>query len=510
MAIPASISSVSPAYCDALRSMQPIRHRVSLSHISVAPSRLYLARARPLQQHDTPIQFRRTMLARAMSTAVQELASEPPVRRGMIQLDKSLFSKSLEIWSIVVPAKDVVAIRSLIGSHSLQLAKISNVLKDERIDPSDRMLLTNAPSQDPPPERIQHVVQEHGLRLLSYLLTLDYDYWTADQILRAILPETVVEESPSGFAQTGHIAHMNLRDEYLPYKHLIGEVILSKSHRLETVVNKLDTIDNEFRVFKMEVIAGKPDFNVTISEEGCSFGFDFSKVYWNSRLQAEHRRLVASFAPLSVIVDAFAGVGPFAIPAAKKSCAVMASDLNPDSARYLRENAESNKVTERMRIDCKDGREYIKHAALDIWQHPFGPPPTKPAKRRTAERAPAAPISPFRPRRIVDHFVMNLPASALEFLDAYRGLYASIKEDTEYQTALIQQGRPLVHCYCFTKLEDAAAAEQDICERASLSLAYPVTPQMDDYRLVLVRAVAPHKDMYCLTFRIPAEVLHAQ
>jgi len=40
----------------------------------------------------------------------------------------------------------------------------------------------------------------------------------------------------------------------------------------------------------------------------------------------------------------FAGIGPFAIPAAKKGCFVYANDLNPASFNYLIENAKSNKV----------------------------------------------------------------------------------------------------------------------------------------------------------------------
>jgi tRNA (guanine37-N1)-methyltransferase len=44
------------------------------------------------------------------------------------------------------------------------------------------------------------------------------------------------------------------------------------------------------------------------------------------------------------VADVFAGVGPFALPAAKKGCAVLANDLNPESYKYLKINVDNNKV----------------------------------------------------------------------------------------------------------------------------------------------------------------------
>ena len=83
---------------------------------------------------------------------------------------------------------------------------------------------------------------------MQYPVELDYDYWTADEILHAFLPEDLKEGSPSGFAMTGHLgiysifmladypncdtAHVNLNDEYLPYKHIIGQLILDVSRQL--------------------------------------------------------------------------------------------------------------------------------------------------------------------------------------------------------------------------------------------------------------------------------------
>lgn len=48
----------------------------------------------------------------------------------------------------------------------------------------------------------------------------------------------------------------------------------------------------------------------------------------------------------------FAGIGPFAIPAALKGCAVYANDLNPQSTHYLAINSKLNKVRQ---FDTKNG-----------------------------------------------------------------------------------------------------------------------------------------------------------
>jgi tRNA (guanine37-N1)-methyltransferase len=111
----------------------------------------------------------------------------------------------------------------------------------------------------------------------------------------------------------------------------------------------------------MELLAGEPNYVVeqvrsshllcfliakhtTQSESECRFTFDFSRVYWNSRLHTEHARLVDMFQPQELVADVFAGVGPFALPAAKKGCAVLANDLNPESYKYLTLNIKDNRV----------------------------------------------------------------------------------------------------------------------------------------------------------------------
>ena len=148
-------------------------------------------------------------------------------------------------------------------------------------------------------------------------------------------------------------AHLNLRDRYLPYKRLIAEVILDKIQHVRTVINKVDVVGttSEYRTFQYELLMGDPDMNVELKEQGCMFRFDYSKVYWNSRLETEHRRLVEKFREGEAVCDVMAGVGPFAIPAGKRKVFVWANDLNPDSYASLKEGIKRNKVHIRNRDD---------------------------------------------------------------------------------------------------------------------------------------------------------------
>ena len=73
----------------------------------------------------------------------------------------------------------------------------------------------------------------------------------------------------------------------------------------------------------MEIIAGKNKYETVIKENGCKYSFDFSKVYWNSRLGTEHQRICDVIKENETICDLMSGVGPFAIPLAKhKKCIV--------------------------------------------------------------------------------------------------------------------------------------------------------------------------------------------
>lgn len=316
-----------------------------------------------------------------------------------------------------------------------------------------------------------------GCHLTWEDLEIGYDNWKADEILRAVLPEK--QEALTSFSRIGHILHVNLRDHLLPYKALIGEVLRDKVPNCRAVVNKVQTIDNTYRNFQLELICGEPDYKVEVKENGVIFEFDFSTVYWNSRLATEHERIIKLLQPGDVFYDIFAGVGPFSIPAGKKKCTVLANDLNPDSHKWLQHNAKRNKVTAAVTTFNKDGREFIRQDIrsdlLRVWNAPSKPD--------------AKPCSV--------HIAMNLPAMAVEFLDAFRGLFSAAELQTIDRPVM-----PTVHVYCFAKGDNPpdiarALAETHLGARFGANLE----------GVHFVRNVAPNKDMYRVSFHLTAELL---
>lgn len=219
-------------------------------------------------------------------------------------------------------------------------------------------------------------------------------------MLTRLLPKG--SEVPSSFEQVGHLIHLNIREDLLPYKYIIGQVLLDKVPSCKTVVNKVGKIDTVFRTFDMEVLAGEDNTVVSLKEEDCIFKFDYRKVYWNSRLQFEHTRLVNSFSPSDIIADMFCGIGPFVLPAAKKGCVVYGNDLNPECYRYLNENLELNKV---MSCDVPHGQLKKNVTTYNLDAREFI---TQIAKED----------------KPITQIVMNLPVSAELFCDVFRTCFS--------------------------------------------------------------------------------------
>ncbi|CEP18686.1 hypothetical protein [Parasitella parasitica] len=317
----------------------------------------------------------------------------PPQNRGMRVLDREAFRKVYTTLAIRVPNQLVKPLMIQLEDKLLNQPRISSVVSDGTRNDT-KLILLRLDIKDVKESFSQdklELIQPYDI--LNYEFQVDYDYWTTDQILYSVMPEGDAE-TPSSFATTGHIAHVNLRQENMPFKSLIAQVILDKNKKIKSVVNKTNQIDNTYRNFQMEVLAGDHNLITELKENDCKFKFDFSKVYWNSRLQAEHRRLVDIFKKGDYICDVMAGVGPFSIPAVKKGAVVYANDLNPASYESLCGNIQLNKIKQNIKTYNMDGRAFIKKAVHDL-------------------------SIETNNDRTFDHFIMNLPATAIEFLGIY-------------------------------------------------------------------------------------------
>ena len=224
------------------------------------------------------------------------------------------------------------------------------------------------------------------------------------KVLRAILPSNL--EVPSSYEQVGHIVHLNLDASLLPFKYVIGQVYLDKIPSCKTVVNKIGRILSPWRTFDMEVIAGEDNTVVEVKEGNCTFSFDYRKVYWNSRLHHEHRRLVNSFSNTDCVVDMFCGVGPFAIPAAKRGCHVYANDLNPSCIESLKRNCITNHVNS----------NYCNHHQVSDRVIPFQLDARDFISQLTSKQIP------------LHQIIMNLPVSAESFCDVFESCF-SVRAD---------------------------------------------------------------------------------
>ena len=155
----------------------------------------------------------------------------PECVRGMKELDPEAFRKTVEIPGLLIPAKSVGKILKdkTLRKRLMKMRKLRNVAELGK-DHSEKVLLFD-PRQvkclDDFTEEERTTLNNTGVDLSSedimkmYDIELTYDNLSTEDVMKAILP--VGCEAVSGFATIGHIAHLNLKEELLPFKHIIGK-----------------------------------------------------------------------------------------------------------------------------------------------------------------------------------------------------------------------------------------------------------------------------------------------
>jgi len=202
------------------------------------------------------------------------------------------------------------------------------------------------------------------------------------EILKDKIDDKIVDKIRRSFDIIGDIVILEIPNELEEYKHLIGEAAL-KFTKKRGVFRKKSEVKGVVRIRDFEHLAGEDSSQTIHVEYSTRMKLDIKKVYFSPRLANERERVARQVQKGEVVLDMFAGVGPFSLAIArhKKASRIYAVDINPLAIKYLKENIKLNKAHEI--IPCQG----------DI--------------RKVADKIP----------KKVDRIIMNLPASAREFLD---------------------------------------------------------------------------------------------
>ncbi|MHB8546523.1 MAG: class I SAM-dependent methyltransferase [Nitrosotalea sp.] len=165
------------------------------------------------------------------------------------------------------------------------------------------------------------------------------------QAVAGILTEAEAEELYGAFDQIGNIIILRVPDSLLPKRKIIGEVLLDKVKTAKSVYYQSSPVEGDYRIRKLELLAGDDKTETEYKEHGCRFKIDVEKAFFSPRLSTERERIAEIIKDGETIINMFGGVGMFSIVAAKKKkCHVYNIDINPDAVRLCSENILLNKL----------------------------------------------------------------------------------------------------------------------------------------------------------------------
>ncbi|NVM27652.1 MAG: class I SAM-dependent methyltransferase family protein [Candidatus Helarchaeota archaeon] len=207
------------------------------------------------------------------------------------------------------------------------------------------------------------------------------DLFTA---LKEIIPEESHGFIPKSYDIIGQLVIIEIPEEIRSFETIIGKTLLDFHPSLTSIFKKLEPIKGDFRLRNLQLIAGT-DNSITVHKENkCVYELDIKKVYFSPRLVTEHARISSLVKKNEIILDMFAGIGPFSILIARqKHVQVYSVDVNPAAIYYLKKNIIRNKVEDFVTPFEGNIRDVLKK---DIKQK-------------------------------FDRIIMNLPSKSYQFLD---------------------------------------------------------------------------------------------
>lgn len=152
----------------------------------------------------------------------------PTSLKGMTQLDREQFNQTITVPFVNVPHQAIQS--SKWKDTLLSLPSLKNVRDLQPISKTHKQVLFDPDLIQTKEDLIQKIPSIKQYIDESFDFTpveITYANYSIDQVIKAILPDDLGKDKPintgSGYSLIGHIAHFNLKDAVLPYKHVIGK-----------------------------------------------------------------------------------------------------------------------------------------------------------------------------------------------------------------------------------------------------------------------------------------------
>ena len=182
---------------------------------------------------------------------------------------------------------------------------------------------------------------------------LNYKYKSLQEALSGRIPFKYSNLIPKSYDIIGNIAilefgkHSRIEDDdFSEYRNLIAKAVIKVNKNVQSVFEKLSEIKGDYRLREFAYLSGENKSETIHRENNCTFKLDIKTTYFSPRLVYERRRISnTNIQDNEVIVDMFAGVGPFSIQIAKLNLVkIHAFDINPHAYKYFSSNIKLNKL----------------------------------------------------------------------------------------------------------------------------------------------------------------------
>lgn len=199
------------------------------------------------------------------------------------------------------------------------------------------------------------------------------------QLLSETLPHDELANIYNSYDIIGDIAIIRLTETSRKYSQIIAEAIMAVHKNVRTVLAQTSPVHGDFRLRKLEHLAGENKTATIHRESGCLFSVDLEKCYFSPRLFYERIRIAKLVKNGETIINMFAGVGCFSIVIAKHSKAekIYSIDVNPAAVQFMKENVKLNRVYHKVVPIEGDAKDVIQKRLRSIADRVLMPLPEK-------------------------------------------------------------------------------------------------------------------------------------